>query len=80
MADYSDEKELLGFFVISLGVVALTQEKVIKKKTRVKKRFWMKEWLHSRFQKGAYNGIINELRLQDQEDFRKFLRMNTETL
>ena len=27
--------------------------------------------------RGAYNGILNELRLTDKEDFRKYLRMNT---
>ena len=30
-----------------------------------------------RNERGAYNGILNELRLTDKEDLRKYLRMNT---
>ena len=33
--------------------------------------------LLKRNERGAYNGILNELRLTDKEDFRKYLRMNT---
>ena len=50
------------------------------KTERHKRRTWARDWLLKRKEKGAYNGIINELRLTDKEDFRKFLRMNTETL
>ena len=38
---------------------------------------WSKQWLLPR--KGAYNMILQELRLSEREDFRKYLRMNTET-
>ena len=39
----------------------------------------MKDWLHKRDTKGAYVNILQELRLNDPENFRKYLRMNTET-
>ena len=48
-----------------------------KKKQR--RKIWIREWLLKRNEKGAYNGILNELRLTDKVDFRKYLRMNTST-
>ena len=48
------------------------------KQTRNRK-VWMKNWLRERDTKGAYVNILNELRLNDLEHFRKYLRMNTET-
>ena len=39
----------------------------------------MKPWLVNRAQKSAFNNIFAELRLKDQEEIRKYLRMNTET-
>jgi hypothetical protein len=39
----------------------------------------VKNWLAERENKGAYNNIIQELRLDDQENYRRYLRMNTET-
>ena len=44
-----------------------------------KRRVWVKKWLLEQQKKGAYNGIVSDLRLTGREDFRKFLRMNTET-
>ena len=49
-----------------------------KKKSR--RNIWAREWLLKRNERGAYNGILIELRLTDKEDFRKYLRMNTNTL
>ena len=39
----------------------------------------MKSWLAERERKGAYNNILQELRLDDQENFRRYIRMNTDT-
>ena len=48
----------------------------------------MKDWLRKRDTKGAYVNILQELRLNDHENFRKYLhhenfrkylRLNTET-
>ena len=47
----------------------------MKKKSRWK--IWTREWLLKRDERGAYSGILNELRLTNKEDFRKHLRMNT---
>ena len=69
MADDSDENEVLALIVISLGAAALSEEKVKKKTKRAKKRFWVKDWLQTRHQHGAYNGIINELRFHHEENY-----------
>ena len=71
-----DDLDLIAYFV-SCGAYALIEE--LNKKTQVKRRIWTRDWLLKRQEKGAYNGILNELRLTDKEDFRKYLRMNTET-
>ena len=41
---------------------------------------WMKDWLRERDTKGAYANILQELCLNDHENFRKYLRMNTDTI
>ena len=71
-----DELELISYFA-TCGACVLIEE--LNKKPPVKRRIWAKNWLLERQKKGAYNGILNELRLTDKEDFRKYLRMNTET-
>ena len=49
------------------------------KRRRRNKKIWVKKWLAARDDKGAYNNIIQELRLDDVESYRRYLRMNTET-
>ena len=39
----------------------------------------MKDWLHERDTKEAYANILQELRLNDHDNFRKYLRMNLDT-
>ena len=43
----------------------------------LRRKIWTREWLLKGNESGAYNGILNELRLTDKEEFRKYLRMNT---
>ena len=40
---------------------------------------WAKEWLMQRNSKSVYFNILQELRLQDAENVRKYLHMNTDT-
>ena len=42
-----------------------------KMKTR-RRRVWVKDWLKARHEKGAYNAILNELKLNDFESVRRF--------
>ena len=39
----------------------------------------MRPWIRKRDSKGAYYSIINDLKFTDNEDFRKYLRINTST-
>ena len=46
-------------------------------KERRKRRQWLRLWTRKRDSKGEYYMMINDLKLTDEEDFRKNLRMNT---
>ena len=48
------------------------------KKSRNQKT-WIKDWLRERDTKGVYANILQELRLNNHESFRKYLRMNPGT-
>lgn len=40
---------------------------------------WAKKWLLNRDAKSVYGNIIAELRLDDAENYRRYLRVNTAT-
>ena len=50
-----------------------------RRKKRRERSVWVKTWLQNRDAKSAYANILTELRCQDKEEFRKYLRMNTHT-
>ena len=51
-----------------------------RKRSKHKKRSaWVKPWLQKRTQFGIYDTLLQELRLQEEEDYKKFLRMSTDT-
>ena len=50
---------------------------VMKKK---KRKIWVKKWLLARENKSVYNNLFQELRVDDAESYRRYLRMNTDTL
>ena len=56
----------------SLIIVSL-----LKKKKRKPRRIWVRKWLQRREEKSAYQNILQELRLEDAEHFRKYLRMSS---
>ena len=49
-----------------------------RKRQRKRRSCWVKEWLNRRNSLSAYQTILSELRLNDRECFRRYLRMNTE--
>ena len=75
MADINNNK-LMGFLIITRGGLLLSQEHI---KERRKQRQWVRSSIRKRDCKGAHYSIINDLKLTDKEDFRKYLRMNTST-
>ena len=56
--------------------------KHIRKHSKVsntrKRKCWVKPWLTKKH-KSLYHGLVSVLLLQDKEEFRMFLRMNTDT-
>ena len=50
-----------------------------RRRNRKNRKIWVKKWLAARDSKGAYNNLIQELRLDDAESYRRYLRMNTHT-
>ena len=52
---------------------------ILRKKKRKPREIWVKKWLMKRDKKSAYNTILQELRLDDKANFRRYLRMNTDT-
>ena len=69
-------KEMAATSLIILAVVKRSRSK--RKRYRRQRSVWVKPWLANRQYKSAFNNIFAELRLRDQEEFRKYLRMNTE--
>ena len=65
-----------GTLTLACAVDMLSNEKA--KKSRNKKTC-MKDWLRERDTKGAYANILQELRLNHHDNFRKYLHMNTDT-
>ena len=51
----------------------------IKKKGRRKGNVWVKPWLQARSERALYSSLVEELKLADKGDYRRFMRMNTET-
>ena len=56
--------------------VLLTKGRV---KSRRKRKLWVRKWIARRESRGAYNAIMQELRLEDAEGYRRYLRMNTDS-
>ena len=57
-------------------IVALA---VKKGRKRRKRSIQVKTWLSRRDEKGVYNNLLEEMRLEDSESYHCYLRMNTET-
>ena len=71
MADTKRQKVAkLNFLVLVMDSVDDDVVKVIKGKDQ--------QWIKEREEKGAFNGIINDLSLNDKEGYRRFFRMDVQ--
>ena len=59
--------------------IILFESQKKKLKNKKKRTCWVRDWLKQRQEKSAYANILSELRLSDREEFRRYLRMNSET-
>ena len=80
MEQVEDDDDVIFFscatVTLACAVDMLSNEKAKESRNR---KTWMKDWLRERDTKGAYGKILQELRLNDHENFRKYLRMNADT-
>ena len=65
-----DNNKVIGLLIITGVDLLLSQEHI---KERRKQRQWVRPWIRKRDSKGTYYLIINDLRLTDKEDFRKYV-------
>ena len=70
-------EKALAILLLATAIKLIEDGKKVKK--RKKRSVWMKPWLKNRLRTSAYQNIFEELRLKDSEEFRQYLRMNTET-
>ena len=64
-----DNNKLIGLLIITGGDLLLNQEHIKEKR---KRRQGVCPWIKKGDSKGACYSIINDLRLTDKEDFRKY--------
>ena len=62
--------------IFAAMVVAILQRRKRKRRPRSIRK---KEWLKRRLQLGVYRETLEELRLENAENYRKYLRMNVAT-
>ena len=72
-----EEAVLAAVSTMVIGVALILDDK--KKKKRRNRTIWVQEWIKQREEHGAYHALVNELCLSAREDYRSFMRMNTET-
>ena len=73
-----DEDDVIIFSCATITLACALEIQKKPRRNRIRKTR-MKDWLRKRNTKGAYVNILQGLRLNDHENFRKYLRMNTET-
>ena len=51
-----------------------------KTKQRKKRSVWVKPWLQRKNKLGVYHTLLQELRIEAEDEYNKFLRMSPEVL
>ena len=57
-------------------VVLLLLEEEEEKRKRVNRQVWVRDWIARRQEKGAFQGIMRELSVEDTDAFKEFVRMD----
>ena len=66
--------------VLSLLLIErIFSEKTTKQKTKRKRSVWVKSWLKNCMYTSAFNNIFAELIVNNKEEFRRYIRINTAT-
>nr|XP_022905462.1 uncharacterized protein LOC111417424 isoform X1 [Onthophagus taurus] len=51
-----------------------------EERKRKKRKIWVREWIERRNELGAFKSLVNELRIEDSQQFRNFIRMSSTEL
>ena len=62
------------------GVAAVIILSLQKKGQKQKRRWWVQNWVEQKTILGVYNTPLKELRIEDPQQFKLFLRMSTTDL
>ena len=73
MSDNKEEEMTVCAVLVAVSAVIIAQRK--HKRNRM---VWTREWFLKREEKGAYNMLLEELRVKDANSYRHYLRMNTD--
>ena len=68
---------------LECAAAVLVISSVIKKKKSLRKKreqrtVWVKPWLNRRNELSVYNTLLRELRKEDEDEYKKFLRITPE--
>ena len=69
-----DEDDVIIFSCATITLACALEIQKKPRKNRIRKT-WMKDWFRKRDTKGAYVNNLQELRLNDHENFRKYLKV-----
>ena len=69
----SEVEEAVTVLLISLAL-KINDENKEQKKKRAKRSVWVNPWLRNREYTISYNNIFQELRLNDNKEFRRYLQ------
>lgn len=73
-----DDVEKLAFSAIVIASILKKKRKKVNK-SRKKRSEWVKSYLQRREQSGLYTNLVNELRSEEPELFKNYLRMTKES-
>ena len=57
-------------------IVAITSKKLERKRQKKQRSVWVKPWLTHRNELGVGNTLLEEFRLENDEEFKQFLKMS----
>ena len=69
----SKENQVFNLLLIEY----IFSKKSTKQKTKRKRSVWVKSWLKNRMYTSAFNNILAVLMINDKEELRLYLRINT---
>ena len=75
----SKKRKVLLATIIACSAAVVEEKKQLEESSTRNRTVWVRNWLAERREKGEYDLLLNQLRLEDVESFRRYLRMNTDT-